>query len=89
MVRLGLKHNSSGAIIKPGEEIMAIVPDVQDLVIDTRLSPMDIDRLRVGQEAEVRFAVFKDAYTVTGTLDTISADHLIDEMRAALLSSQG
>ena len=77
---LGLKQHPSGAIIKPGEEIMAIVPDVQDLVIDTRLSPMDIDRLRVGQEAEVRFAVFKDAYTVTGTLDTISADHLIDEM---------
>ena len=58
---------------------MAIVPDVEKLIIDAKMSPMDIDRIRIGQEAEVRFAVFKDAYTITGELVKVSADSLVDE----------
>lgn len=76
---LGLKPNVEGAVVAPGEELMAIVPDVEKLVIDAKMSPMDIDRIRVGQEAEVRFAVFKDAYTITGKLVRVSADSLMDD----------
>ena len=76
---LGLKPNVVGAVVAPGEELMAIVPDVEKLMIDAKMSPMDIDRIRIGQEAEVRFAVFKDAYTITGELVKVSADSLVDE----------
>ena len=76
---LGLKANVKGAVISPGEELLEVVPDVDALVIDARMSPMDIDRIRIGQEAEVRFAVFKDAYTITGVLEKISADSVVDE----------
>ena len=76
---LALQPNTSGAVIAPGEELMAIVPDVDKLIIDAEMSPMDIDRIRVGQEAEVRFAVFKDAYTITGKLVKVSADSLTNE----------
>ena len=41
---------------------------------------MDIDRIQIGQDAEVRFSVFKDAYSVTGILIKLSADRLIDEI---------
>ena len=41
-----------------------IVPDNDRLLIHVQLSPMDIDRLSIGQDAEVRFAVFKDAYHI-------------------------
>ncbi|NBS28492.1 MAG: HlyD family type I secretion periplasmic adaptor subunit, partial [Actinobacteria bacterium] len=41
---------------------------------------MDIDRIQLGQEAEVRFSVFKDAYSISGTLIKVSADSLIDEV---------
>lgn len=75
---LGLKPNVKGAVVAAGEELMAIVPDVEKLVVDAKISPMDIDRIRIGQEAEVRFAVFKDAYTVTGELVNVSADSLLD-----------
>ena len=75
---LGLKPNVEGAVVGAGEELMAIVPDVDRLVVDTKLSPMDIDRIALGQEAEVRFAVFKDAYTITGSLTKLSADTLTD-----------
>ena len=76
---LALSANTVGAVIASGQEIMSIVPDVGRLIIDAELSPMDIDRIRVGQEAEVRFAVFKDAYTITGKLVKVSADSLVDE----------
>ena len=39
---------------------------------------MDIDRVRIGQPAEIRFAVFKDAYLVSGVLVKVSADRLVD-----------
>ena len=48
------------------------------LVVSARLSPMDVDRIYVGQDAEVRFSVFKDANTIAGTLVSISADSLED-----------
>lgn len=75
---LGLKPNVTGAVIAPGEELMEIVPDVGKLIIDAKISPMDMDRIRIGQEAEVSFAVFKDAYKISGSLIKVSADSLTD-----------
>ncbi len=77
---MALKPNSVGAVVGSGEQLLEVVPDVEKLVVDVQMSPMDIDRIRVGQEAEVRFAVFKDSYTITGELVRISADSMIDEI---------
>ena len=77
---LGLQPNVVGAVVRAGEELMAIVPDIDKLIIDVQLSPMDMDRISIGQDAEVRFAVFKDAYTVTGRLIKVSADSLTDKI---------
>lgn len=76
---LGLKPNTIGAVIRPGETLMEVVPQVERLMVEAKLSPMDIDRVRIGQPAEVRFSVFKDAYLITGQLTKLSADRLIDE----------
>lgn len=70
---------SVGAVVRSGTDLMQIVPDVGKFIVDVQMSPMDIDRIRVGQEAEVRFAVFKDSYTVTGELTKISADAMVNE----------
>lgn len=80
---LALKPNTVGAVVSSGEALMSIVPDTESLLIDAQLSPMDIDRIRTGQEAEVRFSVFKDAYSITGILIKVSADSLIDEVTGA------
>jgi epimerase transport system membrane fusion protein len=58
---------------------MEIVPHGKSLIIEARVSPFDIDRVQIGQVAEARFAVFKDAYLVTGRLNKLSADRLIDK----------
>ncbi|EAW40387.1 HlyD family secretion protein [marine gamma proteobacterium HTCC2080] len=80
---LALESNTIGEVFGPGQQIMAIVPDTDSLLIDTKLSPMDIDRISIGQEAEVRFSVFKDAYSITGVLVKLSADSLLDESNGA------
>ena len=77
---MALIPNSVGAVVGSGEQLLEVVPDVEKLIVDVQMSPMDIDRIRVGQEAEVRFAVFKDSYTITGELVRISADSMIDEI---------
>ena len=75
---LNLLPNTIGEVIGSGETILEIVPKIDSLMVDARVSPMDIDRVKIGQTAEVRFSVFKDAYTVTGSLIKLSPDRLID-----------
>ena len=77
---MAISPSGPGEVVGPGEEIMAIVPDATQLVVKTKLSIMDRDRLSAGQEVEVKFAVFKDAYSITGELATISADSMLDEV---------
>ncbi|MDA8731749.1 HlyD family type I secretion periplasmic adaptor subunit [Luminiphilus sp.] len=75
---LGMDTTTIGAVVGSGDRLLEIVPAVESLVIAARISPMDIDRVRIGQPAEVRFGVFKDAYLISGMLDKISADRLVD-----------
>ena len=43
---MALKPNSVGAVVGSGELLLEVVPDVEKLVIDVQMSPMDIDRIR-------------------------------------------
>ena len=76
---LNLIPNTIGAVIRSGETVMEIVPIIDNLVIDAQVSPMDIDRVSMGQAAEIRFSVFKDAYMVSGVLTRLSPDSLTDQ----------
>ena len=76
---LGLNTHTIGGVIKPGETVLEIVPTVTELVIDARVSPMDIDRVEVGTTADIRFSAFKNTYTIQGELERVSADSLVDE----------
>ena len=69
---IDLQLNAVGAVVGSGETLMELLPESDSLFIEARVSPMDIDRVRIGQNAEVRFAVFKDAYLVSGVLTKIS-----------------
>jgi membrane fusion protein, epimerase transport system len=79
-VVLELGVHTLGAVVKPGEKLMDIVPRGERLIIEAKVSPVDIDSLRVGQTAEVRFSAFKarDTPKVDGTLVMLSADRLLD-----------
>ncbi|AMW35771.1 HlyD family type I secretion periplasmic adaptor subunit [Haematospirillum jordaniae] len=76
-----LKVHTVAGVVRPGETLMEIVPEKDRLVIDAEVSPVDIDSVHAGQEAEVRFSSFQSRSipTITGTVLTVSADRLIDE----------
>lgn len=56
---LGLSVHTIGGVIGAGHPILEIVPQDEKLLIEAHLSPMDIDRVKPDQFAEVRFSVFK------------------------------
>jgi HlyD family secretion protein len=71
-----LSIHTIGGVIKAGETVMEIVPDTDDLQIEARVQPKDIDHVRTGQKAFVRFAAFNQRTTpqLNGTVSYVSAD---------------
>ncbi|RPI46837.1 MAG: HlyD family type I secretion periplasmic adaptor subunit [Betaproteobacteria bacterium] len=78
---LDLQVHTLGAVIRPGAKLLDIVPQGERLIVEAKVSPIDIDRVHVGQRAEIRFSAFKmrDTPRVEGTLVALSADRLVDE----------
>ncbi|SDR60378.1 HlyD family secretion protein [Rhizobiales bacterium GAS113] len=80
-----LSAHTIGGVIGPAEVIMVIVPDLDDLQIEARLSPNDIDQVRIGQKAIVRFPAFNQRTTpqLSGTVSYVSADLSHDQQTHA------
>ncbi|HCO61632.1 MAG TPA: HlyD family type I secretion periplasmic adaptor subunit [Porticoccaceae bacterium] len=78
---IDLAVHTEGGVIGGGSPVMDIVPLGENLVIEAQVSPMDIDRVSVGMEAEVRFSAFKRGKTpiLIGRVVTLSADRLVNE----------
>jgi HlyD family secretion protein len=76
----GMVHQLSvhtvGGVIVAGEPIMLIVPLAESLQVEAKVAPQDIDQLRLGQTAVLRFVAFNQRTTpeLAGTLIRISAD---------------
>lgn len=78
---LGLTVHTLGAVLQPGGRLLDIVPQKERLIIEAQLSPVDIDKVRIGQTAEVRFSAFKARETpkIEGRLVSVSADRVFDD----------
>lgn len=74
-------HNSASSVIRAGEPFMELLPTSDQLVIEARISPHDIDSLRIGQQARLHFSALNARITpqVDGTVTYISADRLVDQ----------
>ena len=71
----GLAVNTIGAIVKPGETLMEIVPVGHELVVQVKIAPQHIGHLKQGQPVKVKLSSydFSRYGLVNGTLDHISA----------------
>jgi HlyD family type I secretion membrane fusion protein len=76
-----LKVHSLGAVVRPGEPILDVVPTSDDLVVEARVSPSDVLFVQLGAEADVKFVSsgLRLLPSIHGTVETISADALVDE----------
>lgn len=72
-----------GGVVRPGDEVMQIVPLEDVLIIQAKVSPADIAFLHIGQLASIKIDAYD--YTIygdlTGKLVYISADTLTEDMR--------
>jgi HlyD family secretion protein len=71
-----LTVHTVGGVVRAGDQIMEVVPDSDDLQIEARLQPNDIDQVRTGQKAFVRFSAFNQRVTpqLGGVVSYVSAD---------------
>ena len=69
-----------GGVIAPGQEIMQIIPERDELVIKAQVLPQDIDQVTIGQDTNVIFSALKQsaAPELDGIVTYISADNLTD-----------
>jgi len=76
-----LMVNTIGGVLKPGMDIVSIVPIEDSLLIEAKIRPADIARLYPGQRAVVKFTAYD--FTIYGGLEAelihISADSITDD----------
>ena len=80
-----LSAHTIGGVVRAGDAIMELVPDSDDLLIEARLQPNEIDQVRIGQRALVRFSAFNQAVTpqLAGIVSFVSADTTHDQQTNA------
>lgn len=77
----GLQVFARQSVIRPAEPLMFLVPQDRPLVIATRIDPIHIDQVFLGQPVTLRFSAFDQRTTpeLSGTVVQLSADAFTDE----------
>lgn len=75
-----LSVHTQGGVIQPGGTICQIIPQSRNLLVEAKIQPHDINSVRDGQEATVRFSSF-DTHTtprLKGFVRNVSAAEITD-----------
>jgi len=70
-----------GGVITAGDAIMLIVPQADDLQVEAKVNPQDIDKLQVGQKTLLRLSAFNQRTTpeLNGFVTRVSPDVTTDQ----------
>ncbi|MBP2291386.1 HlyD family type I secretion periplasmic adaptor subunit [Azospirillum rugosum] len=77
----GLRFFTPGSAIPAGQPILDIVPQNDDLIVEARVSPADVQHVEIGAKAMVRLTGYRQRVVppVPGKIITFSADQLQDD----------
>jgi HlyD family secretion protein len=80
-----LDVHTVGGVISAGQQIMLVVPAADKLIVEAKVQPQDIDQVRVGQAAVLRFTNFNMRTTpeLNGEVHLVSADVTQDQRSGA------
>ena len=75
-----MRYHTAGGVVEAGRSILDLLPVDENLLIEVKVRPQDIDHVKLDQEATIRFAFMNARSTpmVTGTVTYISADAVPD-----------
>jgi HlyD family secretion protein len=70
-----------GGVITAGDAIMMIVPQTDDLQVEAKVNPQDIDKLQIGQKTLLRLSAFNQRTTpeLNGLVSRVSPDVTTDQ----------
>jgi HlyD family secretion protein len=70
-----------GGVITAGDAIMMVVPKADDLSVEAKVNPQDIDKLQIGQKTLLRLSAFNQRTTpeLNGVVTRVSADVNTDQ----------
>jgi HlyD family secretion protein len=70
-----------GGVITAGDAIMMVVPRADDLSVEAKVNPQDIDKLQIGQKTLLRLSAFNQRTTpeLNGVVTRVSADVTTDQ----------
>jgi membrane fusion protein, type I secretion system len=76
-----LAVHTVGGVITASDPIMLIVPEADNLAVEVKVNPQDIDQLQLNQKAILRFTSFNARTTpeIEGVVTRISADISTDQ----------
>jgi HlyD family secretion protein len=79
-----MRYHTSGGVVEAGKDILEILPLQEELIIEVRVRPQDIDHVKRGQQAMVRLTALSKRLTpiVAGEVIYLSADAVPDDKRA-------
>ncbi|MGA0599283.1 HlyD family type I secretion periplasmic adaptor subunit [Caulobacter sp. KR2-114] len=80
-----LALHTRGGVIAPGETLMLIVPQDDQLVVEARVDPQHIEQVKAGAPAQIRMTGFQGPATpeITGRVALVGADAQADEKTGA------
>ncbi|MEI2297166.1 HlyD family type I secretion periplasmic adaptor subunit [Ensifer sp. MJa1] len=75
-----LQLHTIGGILVPGATVMSLVPEDDDLTVEIRIPPADIDRVAPGQPSRMRFTAFNQRVTpeLDGEINVVAAATTVD-----------
>jgi HlyD family secretion protein len=73
--------NTVGGVVAAGDPIMLIVPEADNLLVEAKVDPKDIDKVQFGQPVLLRFSAFDIRTTpeINGTVSRVAADTSSDQ----------
>lgn len=77
---VGLAVQTPGGVVGPGQKLMDIVPADAPLLLEARVPPHVIDRVRGDMPVDIRFSAFSHTPTlvVDGKVASVSADLIVE-----------
>jgi len=72
----GLRSSGAGWVVKPGEAILEVVPDKDEVIVEARLNPADRGYVRAGQATKAKVSAYDYLRYgfVPGKVTLVSAD---------------
>lgn len=78
---VGLRFKTPGGVVRAGDMLLELVPSNDELIIDARVNPLDINHVRAGQKAQVHLLPYQQRHMpiIEGNVLSVSADAITDQ----------